>query len=107
MRKTHTVVQVAAALMDNPSERHWGNDVAKKSGVRPGALYPVLARMHAAGWLADEWEESAAGKNRPPRRYYEITEQGRVALATLLAEARREKRFASLDLNHDDKVTEG
>jgi PadR family transcriptional regulator, regulatory protein PadR len=49
------------------------------------------------GWLEDGWEDPAqlAGK-RPPRRYYELTDEGRIALGGVLQEARSDARFASL-----------
>lgn len=107
MRKTIALVQVAAALMNDPDNKHWGYNTSKRTGVRPGVMYPILDRMLTAGWLADGWEESAAGKSRPPRRYYTVTELGRVQLRALLNDARRDTRFAAVDLNHDDKVTKG
>lgn len=98
MRKTHALVQVAATLMAEPDEKHWGYNTSKKSGVRPAVLYPIFDRMLAAGWLADGWEEFIGGKNRPPRRYYTVTESGRTQLRSLLDDASRDKRFAALDL---------
>jgi PadR family transcriptional regulator PadR len=98
---------VVAALMDAPDAKHWGYDTGKKSGVRPGAMYPILGRLLDAGWLADGWEPSAAGKHRPARRYYTVTDLGRTHLRALLDEASRDSRFAALDLNHDDKMTKG
>jgi len=95
MRKTHAVVQVAAALdMDG---RNWGYELWRKSGVRSGTMYPVLWRMLDLGWLARQQEDqAAAGGNRPPRMYYTVTDEGREALAALLETARQEARFRSL-----------
>ena len=39
--------------------------------------YPLLSRLRREGLVATTWRESEAG---PPRRYYRITESGRVAL---------------------------
>jgi PadR family transcriptional regulator, regulatory protein PadR len=49
------------------------------------------------GWLEDGWEDAAqlSGK-RPPRRYYELTDQGKIELGALLTEARNDARFGSL-----------
>lgn len=107
MRKTHALVQVAAALMADPDGKHWGYDTSKKSRVRSGALYPIFDRMLTEGWLADGWEQSATGKGRPARRYYTVTESGRTHLRALLDAASRDPRFAALDLNHDGKLTKG
>lgn len=95
MRLTHALVQVAAALMSDASGRHWGYELSKSSGVRSGVMYPILQRMLDEGWLSDGWEEkSDVGRaKRPPRRYYELTDTGKSALGTVLAQARRDKRF--------------
>jgi len=98
MRRTYTLVQVAIALLDNGSERHWGYELSKQSGVRSGVMYPTLQRMLDEGWLTDGWEDqSPSGRaKRPPRRYYELTDEGKAALGAVLAEARRDVRFAPL-----------
>jgi PadR family transcriptional regulator PadR len=38
MRKTHALIQVAIALLDDPTGRHWGYQLSKQSGVRSGVL---------------------------------------------------------------------
>jgi PadR family transcriptional regulator, regulatory protein PadR len=97
MRKTHALVQVAAALMSEASGRHWGYELSRLSGVRSGVMYPILQRMLDQNWLADGWEDQVRARKakRPPRRYYELTDAGRVALGGLLADARRDPRFRS------------
>src|SRR5215475_14389202 len=96
MRRTYALVQVAIALMTDASVRHWGYELSKLSGVRSGVMYPLLQRMLDQGWLADGWEDQAqVGKaKRPPRRYYELTDEGKIALGALVAEARHDARFA-------------
>ncbi|MEO8106479.1 MAG: PadR family transcriptional regulator [Actinomycetes bacterium] len=42
-----------------------------------GTLYPLLSRLRREGKVATTWRESELG---PPRRYYRITNSGRVAL---------------------------
>lgn len=97
MRRTHTLVQVAAALAAAPDEQHWGYQLSKRTGVRPGVMYPVLDRMLGAGWLTDGREDAAGGdRQRPPRRYYEVTDTGLTELRTLLADAATDPRFAGL-----------
>jgi PadR family transcriptional regulator PadR len=99
LRTTRALVQVAAALMEQPHERQWGYDLAHRAGVSSNALYQVLARMHERDWLADGWEEVDPTSKRPPRRYYTITPNGMARLGALLAHASRDKRFAGLNLN--------
>ena len=98
MRRTYALVQVAIALMADASGRHWGYELSKRSGVRSGVMYPLLQRMLDEGWLADGWEDQAqTGRaKRPPRRYYELTDAGKAALGAVIAEARRDARFAPL-----------
>jgi PadR family transcriptional regulator, regulatory protein PadR len=98
MRRTYALVQVAIALMADPSGRHWGYGLGKQSGVRSGVMYPLLQRMLEEGWLTDGWEEQAqTGRaKRPPRRYYKLTDAGKAALGAEIAQARRDARFAPL-----------
>jgi PadR family transcriptional regulator PadR len=98
MRRTYALVQVALALMADPGGRHWGYELGKQSGVRSGVMYPLLQRMLEQGWLADGWEEQAqAGRaKRPPRRYYELTDEGRMALGAVIAGAPGDARFVPL-----------
>ena len=48
--------------------------------VVEGTLYPLLTRQKNAGLLSYRWEESQQG---PPRKYYELTDEGRTYLADL------------------------
>jgi PadR family transcriptional regulator PadR len=98
MRTTHALVQVAAALMVDPGARHWGYEVSKRSGVRSGVMYPILKRMLDEGWLTDGWEDQAeiGTAKRPPRRYYKLTDEGKIALGGLVAKARCDSRFRPL-----------
>ena len=48
--------------------------------VVEGTLYPLLTRQKNAGLLSYRWEESTQG---PPRKYYSLTETGRLYLKEL------------------------
>jgi PadR family transcriptional regulator PadR len=48
--------------------------------VVEGTLYPMLTRLKNEGYLGYRWEESLQG---PPRKYYEITENGKFFLNEL------------------------
>lgn len=48
--------------------------------VVEGTLYPLLNRLARDGILAYEWRESEQG---PPRKYYWLTDDGKVLLAAL------------------------
>jgi PadR family transcriptional regulator PadR len=48
--------------------------------VVEGTLYPLLTRQKNGGLLSYRWEESQQG---PPRKYYELTAEGKEYLAEL------------------------
>ena len=48
--------------------------------VVEGTLYPLLTRLKNSGLLSYRWEESQQG---PPRKYYELTTEGREYLTDL------------------------
>jgi DNA-binding PadR family transcriptional regulator len=54
-----------------------------------GTLYKALGRMEKAGLLASVWEDPAVAveEGRPRRRLYEITADGRAALARVATES--------------------
>lgn len=98
MRRTHALIQVALVLMRDPTARVWGYELGKQAGVRSGVLYPMLTRMVREGWLTDGWEDPTTIGGRPPRRYYELTDQGRLQLGSTLQSARSDARFQGLHL---------
>lgn len=51
-----------------------------KLDVVEGTLYPLLTRLKNGEFLSYRWEESTGG---PPRKYYQITEQGQLFLTEL------------------------
>ena len=48
--------------------------------VVEGTLYPLLSRLKNSGLLSYQWQESLQG---PPRKYYELTDDGRQFLSEL------------------------
>lgn len=48
--------------------------------VVEGTIYPLLTRLKNDGLLNYRWEESTSG---PPRKYYGLTETGRIFLKEL------------------------
>ncbi len=51
-----------------------------KLDVVEGTLYPLLTRLKNSEFLSYRWEESTGG---PPRKYYQITEKGKLFLNEL------------------------
>jgi PadR family transcriptional regulator PadR len=80
-----TVALVLLAVLGQAEEPMYGYQIAKRLerggeqtlGGKQSALYPVLRNLHAAGLLDSYVEPSVSG---PPRRYYRITDAGRLVL---------------------------
>jgi PadR family transcriptional regulator PadR len=51
--------------------------------VVEGTLYPLLTRLKNDGFTTYRWEESKSG---PPRKYFQITDDGRKFLENLRAD---------------------
>lgn len=63
-----------------------GAEVAKKTKLASGTLYPILMRLETAGWLRSQWEAGdPAELGRPRKRFYFITGEGRSQLASDVA----------------------
>lgn len=67
------------------SGERYGFELARELGARgqiiasEGTLYPLLGRLRRNGLVETSWQESTAG---PPRRYYHLTRDGELALAS-------------------------
>ena len=48
--------------------------------TQEGTLYPLLGKMRREDLVEYQWQESGSG---PPRKYYQLTANGRAALAEL------------------------
>ena len=76
---------VMLSVLDNSEEPMYGYQIAKllddysgeASFMKQGALYPVLRSLEGSGLLDSKVEPSVSG---PPRRYYEITAEGKETL---------------------------
>jgi len=76
---------VLLGVLDESTTPMYGYQIAKlleeysgdASFMKQGALYPVLHSLEKSGLLESKVEPSVSG---PPRRYYEITPEGRETL---------------------------
>lgn len=61
----------------------YGFDLMEVTGLPSGTIYPALRRLERESLIVGSWEErrSAFNQDRPRRRYYRLTRQGREALA--------------------------
>lgn len=85
-------VSTAAILQAIDAGRRYGLDIMDATGLASGAVYPALGRLERRGFVRGTWESDrvARADGRPRRRYYEITKEGRQALAQAMA------RFAAV-----------
>jgi len=84
VRITVAVAQVLRVFLEDVLKPRYGYDLMKATSFPSGKLYPILARLTAAGWLVREDEDiDPAQEGRPRRSTYNLTEQG-------IAAARRE-----------------
>lgn len=52
-----------------------GYDLASRTGIKSGTLYPLLIRFEAQGYLEAEWQQPVVS-GRPPRHAYRLTLAG-------------------------------
>lgn len=77
LRVTVAVAVVLRAFLAAPAESHYGYDLMRMTGFASGKLYPILARLQAAGWLETELEQvDPAAVKRPRRRWYRLSGEG-------------------------------
>jgi PadR family transcriptional regulator PadR len=89
---------VLLSVLNRSKEAMYGYQIAKlleESGpdfpmMKQGTLYPVLRSLEENGLLESTVEPSVSG---PPRRYYKITKDGRVALEEWLEIWKQTKKF--------------
>ncbi len=89
---------VLLSVLDNSEEPMYGYQIAKlleeysgeTSFMKQGALYPVLRQLESSGLLASKVEPSVSG---PPRRYYQITTEGKETLLVWQGIWKRMKSF--------------
>jgi PadR family transcriptional regulator, regulatory protein PadR len=75
---SHTVAIILKALSLG---YQFGFDIMEVTGLPSGTVYPALRRLERDGLVSSSWEaeEAAVKEQRPARRYYTLTKQGREA----------------------------
>ena len=85
MRKTLNLAVLLGALLAEPAAQY-GLQLMAVTGLCSGTLYPLLARLEAAGLVAAEQERGAPRElGRPLRRYYLLTPAGARFACEMLA----------------------
>jgi DNA-binding PadR family transcriptional regulator len=94
MRLTLQVQLVLRTLLGEPDRELYGLEFVDATGLPPGTIYPILARIEGAGWIASRWEQIDQHEaGRPRRRYYRLTPDGaELARDGLAAVAARQRR---------------
>ena len=75
----------------------YGFDIMDTTGLPSGTVFPALRRMEASGLVRSKWENAAVAQReqRPPRKYYDITRSGQLALADAVERYRLAPRPAA------------
>ena len=73
-RMTTQTLRVLGAFTTSQPEELSGAEIAKKTGLQSGTLYPILARLEEAEWPESKWEDGDPRElGRPRRRLYTMT----------------------------------
>ncbi|MFN7936739.1 MAG: PadR family transcriptional regulator [Bryobacteraceae bacterium] len=77
-RLSHTAALVLRAIAAGDG---YGFSVMEMTGLPSGTVYPALRRLERDGLVESHWEDESIGAGqRPPRKYYRVTEEGRGVL---------------------------
>jgi len=82
-------VSILHAIADG---NRFGFEIMDATGLTSGAVYPTLDKLESLGFLVSHWEDARRARRdkRPPRRYFDLTQEGAAALADAL------KRYKNL-----------
>lgn len=85
---------VLEALAGAGADPLYGLEIAARTKLKSGTLYPILARLSDRGVVEGEWLEPER-PGRPPRHAYRLSAAGRMAVEEL---RNRGERSISLEL---------
>jgi len=76
----------------------YGFDIMEETGLTSGTVYPALDRLEREGFARSAWEDAAVARDekRPPRRYFEITAEGK---SELIAAMERYRALAPVTID--------
>ncbi len=77
-RLSHTAALILKTLSLGYS---FGFDIMENTGLPSGTVYPALRRLERDKLVSSNWESEAAASadQRPARRYYQLTREGKKA----------------------------
>src|SRR5437660_6479722 len=96
---SHSVTAILQALANG---YQYGFDIMDITGLPSGTVYPALRRLEQTGLIDSKWEKAAIAQReqRPPRKYYELTPDGKEALS----EAVKRYRLLESLLPHPSRI---
>ena len=102
MNKAYLSHSAAVILQALANGYQYGFDIMDITGLPSGTVYPALRRLEETGFIDSKWEKPliAQRDGRPPRKYYELTGDGKDALA----EAVKRYRLIESLLPHPSKI---
>ena len=79
VRLSHSAALILKAVAEGC---RYGFDIMEATGLPSGSVYPALRRMERDALAEGSWENEAKAfrEDRPARRYYKITREGKLAL---------------------------
>jgi len=82
MARTRKPSPQTLAILSTLAGADWlyGLELAERTGLKSGSLYPILIRLDERRLIESRWIEPSA-PGRPPRHTYRILPAGRSALA--------------------------
>jgi PadR family transcriptional regulator len=76
VRVTAHVARVLRVFLDDAREPRYGFELMRATGLPSGTLYPILARLEAAGWLISQQEDiDPKAEGRSARRLYHLADE--------------------------------
>jgi PadR family transcriptional regulator, regulatory protein PadR len=97
-RTTRPLLDVTTCLLkaDIRGEQLHGWQIVKETKRTGPTVYGILDRLEDLHWTTGYWEQQNTDENRPRRRYYRLTDDGRSQIRELLEERRPDvlKRLA-------------
>jgi PadR family transcriptional regulator len=76
---SHTAAMILQAIH---AGHIYGFSVMQMTGLPSGTVYPAMRRLERDGLILSKWEQQsiADADQRPPRKYYRLTRDGRATL---------------------------
>lgn len=97
-KMTNATMDVLDAMLTSTGKLY-GLKIAQATKLMTGTVYPILARLEKAGWVASAWEDDEGPDVRGSRRrFYQLTPMGReLSKAALDARAERTSKHTRID----------